>query len=30
VAILMLMHLAIAVITYAALTELAPVRAGPK
>jgi len=30
VAILMLMHLAIAVVTYAALTELAPVRGGPK
>jgi hypothetical protein len=30
VAILMLMHLAIAVITYAALTELAPVRDGPR
>ena len=30
VAILMLMHLAIAVITYTALTELAPVRGGPK
>jgi len=30
VAILMLMHLAIVVITYAALTELAPVRGGPK
>jgi hypothetical protein len=30
VGILMLMHLAIAVITYAALTELAPVRGGPK
>ena len=30
VAILMLMHLAIAVITYTALTELAPVRGGPR
>ena len=30
VAILMLMHLAIAVVTYTALTELAPVRGGPK
>jgi Family of unknown function (DUF6069) len=29
VAILMLMHLAIAVLTYAALTQLAPVRDGP-
>ena len=30
VAILMLMHLAIAVLTYAALTQLAPVRDGPE
>jgi len=30
VAILMLMHLVIAVITYTALTELAPVRGGPR